>query len=126
MGDKVCYWDAELGAQLERDMTEEEQDELDARRSSSTNPALLKAKAKAALQAQIDSLEAKSLMNRVIREKFLIDCVERDGQIRALKMSEALGRPVTLEEALATSVGYVKISQLNDVITALRTQMEAL
>ncbi len=81
---------------------------------------------RANLMSIIDGLEQKSLMNRVIRETFLLDCVERLGPIRAERMALELGRPVSVEEALLTSVGFVKVNILNEQIIALRNQMEAI
>jgi hypothetical protein len=68
-----------------------------------------------AIQAQIDSLESATHMNRFVREAMLLISVQQ---------AQALG--LTEPQLYAVNIGYKKIKDLDDQIVALRTQKDAI
>lgn len=79
---------------------------------------------KAALLAQIDSLERNSMENRGARELHLAE-MEREAQAQAEALSTP-ENPITAADVLAQVPYYVKLKALDDEIRALRNQYSAL
>jgi len=73
------------------------------------------AEQRAALQSQIDAQERAQLMPRLTREVFLTQMV-----------AEAAASGLTEPQLYAANIGYHKLKDFNDAITALRDQLNAI
>jgi len=73
------------------------------------------AEQKAALQSQIDAQERAQFMPRLTREVFLTQMV-----------AEAAASGLTEPQLYAANIGYHKLKDFNDAITALRDQLNAI
>ena len=67
------------------------------------------------IQAKITALEVGTQMNRFVREAMIL-----------ISIQQAAGIGVTEPQLYAANLGYRKVKALDDQITALRLQMEAL
>ena len=78
-----------------------------------------------AIQAQIDSLERESLMNRMLREFAILQMETAAIQFGAAQ-TPALSAADSLLYAYATNIAYKKTKDLDVQIIALRTQKDAI
>jgi hypothetical protein len=111
----ICYWDDIAKCQRDRDATEEEAVEIDARIADSA--ASESQRQRDAIQAKIDQLERASMENRGAREIHLRLMEREAGDIAAANP------PATVEQVLAATPYYVKLKALDTEIHAMRTEM---
>lgn len=81
-------------------------------------PELDEAEHKAAVQAQIDTIERDTAVPRVTREMMLT--YAEDLAARTAAEMSANGEPTTAEQLLAANIAYVRTKAVDDQIRALR------
>lgn len=102
----IIHFNVTTGERTEREMTAEEIAQL---------PKLSQADKKAAIQAQINEAESRTLMNRATREFML-----------RLSEKEAAEQGVTPEQLYAVNDAYKAVKDVDAQISVLRAQMKGI